>query len=604
MIVSDYIVKYLEEYGIKHCFSVVGGGAMYLNHAFGKSEKIKCIYTHHEQSAAIAAEGYFRSSNKLAVVNVTSGPGGLNCLTGVMGQWTDSIPCLYISGQVKYTTTIGYFPNTELRQYGDQEINIVDIVKPITKYAKMVIKSKDIKKELEKALYIATSGRFGPVWLDIPLNIQGEDINELGLDGISEGFNCLEEQYNIKTEIKELDFYFINEAIKKAKRPLIIAGHGIRLSNSKKELYELINKLNCPVVTTFNGYDLIPSDHPNFVGRIGTIGTRSGNFALQNADLIFCLGTRNNIRQVSYNRENFGKNAFKIIVDIDKYEVKKLFNYPYDFSHHIHMDVKLFLTNLLNKIPKKQNLDPGWLLWCRQRQEKYPVIIDNMYEIKDMSINPYSFISILTEKLNKEEIVVAGNGTACVTLFQAGIVKEGQRVFWNSGCAAMGYDLPAALGAGISNNKEIYLITGDGSLQMNIQELQTIQHHNLPIKIFILNNEGYSSIRQTQDSFFGDGYAGCDFKSGISFPNYYKLADLYDMKYYKIDDSTLFIEKVEEMINFKGSFICEVILPKNYIFSPKLSSEKKEDGTLVSHSFENMYPFLSEEEVKSNMIEE
>jgi len=590
MNVSQYIVQYLEDYGIEDIFLVTGGGAMHLNNSIANSKKIKYTCFHHEQAASICAEGYYRSSGKIAVVCCTSGPGGTNCLTGVLGQWLEGIPCLYLSGQVKYETTISSCPEIGLRQLGDQEVNIVDIVKPITKYAKMITNPDEIKIELDKALHIASTGRFGPCWLDVPLNIQGAVVDEKKLLSFFD-FNP-NRLYMSDYLMQEIAFEIYN-----AKRPLIIAGHGIKLSKSKQWFLDLINNSDIPVVTTFNGFDIVPSDHKNFVGRIGTIGNRSGNFALQNADLIICLGTRNNIRQVSYAWKGFAKNAKKIIVDIDKAELNKS---TIQGDIKVNINVKEFIYELLLRIPFEGY--NNWLKWCKERQQKYPIVLEDYR--KQNEINPYLFMEALTEQLPNDAIVVAANGTACVTLFQAGIVKENQNIFWNSGCASMGYALPAAIGASIANgNKEVICIEGDGSIQMNLASLQTIKLYKLPIKIFILNNKGYSSIKQTQTNLFDGNLIGCTKETGVSFPDFQKLAYLYDMKYFKLWNTNELDFDIDYILEYEDSCICEVILG-DYTFQPKLSSQKMSDGTMVSQPLENMYPFLSKEELESNMIKE
>jgi len=591
MRVADYIFKYLADYGIKHVFLVVGGSAMHLNDALRKEKRIKYVCTHHEQGAAIAAEGYARTSGDLAVVNVTSGPGGTNALTGVIGQWLDSVPVLYLSGQVKYETTIASVPGSRLRQLGDQEINIIDIVKPVTKYAKMITDPETIKVELDRAVYIATSGRPGPVWLDIPLNVQGALIDERSFQN--------EDINNIPTAVEDETISIVIEELQKAKRPVLIAGHGIRISKAKEKFLELVDLLNIPVVTTFNGFDLIVSKSDNFIGRIGTLGSRAGNFALQNADLVICLGTRNNIRQVSYNWTSFARHAKKIIIDIDDAELHKK---TVKGDLLIHSDAKVFITNFLKKIPDGFKVDKTWLKWCLIRKKKYPVVLDEYKIPNEHSVHPYPFIEGLTTALDDNVIVVAGNGTACVVLFQAGIVKAGQRIFWNSGCASMGYGLPASIGAALAGNQDVVCITGDGSIQMNLQELQTIKHYNLPVKIFILNNRGYRSIELTQTEFFNGNFVGCNKDSGVSFPDFSKLADLYDLKYYRIDSTACMRQVIDNVLSCAGAVICEVVLNKDYIFAPKLSSKKMPDGRMVSKPLEDLFPFLERDEFKTNMI--
>ena len=588
---ADYIFKYLADYGVKQVFLITGGGAMHLNDALRKEKRIKYVCFQHEQGAAIAAEGYARTSGNLAVVSVTSGPGGTNALTGVLGQWLDSVPVLYLSGQVKFETTIASCPDLNLRQLGDQEINIIDIVRPVTKYAKMVTDPMEIKSELEKAIHIATSGRPGPVWLDIPLNVQGAPIeeNELKSVSINESLPVADDE-TISAVAKEL---------RKAKRPLLIAGHGIRISKAQKEFLELVGLIDIPVVATFNGFDLIASEADNFIGRIGTLGNRAGNFALQNSDLVICLGTRNNIRQASYNWPSFASRAKKIIVDIDEAELRKK---TVKGDILVHSDAGIFMARLLEEIPKDFKVDKAWLEWCQERKKKYPVVLDEYKKPSEQRVHPYHFMEELTSVLNEDAIVVAGNGTACVGLFQAGIVKDGQRMFWNSGCAAMGYDLPAAIGAALASGRDVICLAGDGSIQMNLQELQTVRHYNLPVKIFILNNEGYHSIKMTQTSFFNGELMGCNAECGVSFPDNSKLADLYGLKYFKINSTARMKQTIKDVLSGPGAALCEVFLDNDYVFAPRLSSRKEPDGRIISSPLEDLSPLLPRDELEANMI--
>ena len=580
--VSDFIAKYLYRYGIREMFMISGGGAMHLNDSFGAS-KIKYFCNHNEQATAMSAEGYARVNQKLALVNVTTGPGGLNCLNGVFGAWTDSVPILFISGQVKFSTTLASYPEIRLRQLGDQEVDIVSVVKPITKYAVMVTKAEDIKYHLGRAIYEATTGRKGPVWLDIPINIQASLIDERKLKGFTPP---AKPKYDLK--IKE-----IVAALKKAKRPLIVAGHGVRLSDQIDNFEKLIKKLNIPVVTTYNGFDLIENKFPYFIGRIGTVGHRAGNFALQQADVILFLGTRNNIRQVSYNYENFAKNAKKIIVDIDDAELKKPTVKP-DIA--VLADLAVFIPALL-KNAVKLNADI-WLKHCQKLKAKYPSLRE--FKIKrNNPINPYLFIESLTKYLSGKGIITATNGTAHVAFFQAAYVKTGQRMFLNSGCASMGYGLPAAIGAAVAAKKEIICLEGDGSIMMNLQELQTVKNYNLPIKIFILNNGGYISIIQTQRNFFGR-FTACNKQTGVELPDFEKIALGFDLPYVCLNKNADLDLKLKQVLSKRGPLICEVMLEKDYIFAPKLSAEKLPDGTMISPTLEDMYPFLSREEMEEN----
>lgn len=594
--VSDYIVKRLVEYGVSHVFMITGGGAMHMNDSVGACPDLMYICNHHEQASAIGAEGYSRVSGKIGVSIVTSGPGGINTLTGVIGQWLDSVPALYISGQVKRETTIESCREIGLRQLGDQEINIVDIVRPMTKFAAVVSKPEEVRFLLEKALYLASQGRPGPVWLDIPLDVQGSMVDEKEMvefvPPIAGTQSAPDKQVSQVTNLIEL--------MVKAERPVIIAGQGIRISGAKESFLQLVDRVGIPIVSTFSGMDIMSSDHSLFMGRIGTIGNRSGNFTLQNADLLISIGSRNNIRQVSYGWRSFARAALKVIVDIDPAELNKP-TVRADVA--IQADAGEFLVELgrqLNGVclPNWQN----WQKWCVALKKRYLAVLPEQ-RIASGLVNPYHFVETLTRHLDENAIVVAGNGTACVVLFQAAEVKAGQRYFWNSGCASMGYDLPAAIGACFAaNGRDVVCLAGDGSLQMNIQELQTVAHHRLPIKLFVLNNNGYVSIRQTQEAFFNGRYAGCDSKSGVSFPDVTKLAAAYGLASTVIEQNNGLSEAVARVLAMPGPVVCEVRLTPDYRFEPKLTSEKKLDGKIVSKPLEDMYPFLDRDEFKNNML--
>jgi acetolactate synthase-1/2/3 large subunit len=591
MRVADYIFKTLAEtYHVEHVFMVVGGGAMHLNDALRKERRITAICNHHEQACAIAAEGYVRASGKMGVVSVTTGPGGTNTMTGVLGQWTDSIPVLYLSGQVKYETTVLSCPEIRLRQLGDQEVNIVELVKPITKYAKTVMDPMAIREELEKAIHIAHTGRKGPVWLDIPLNVQGALIDENELRPfVSQGDQVV---CPVDEQMEQ-----VLAMLKCAERPVIIAGFGIRLSGAEQIFLRLVDRLGIPVVTTFNGFDLLSTDHPFYIGRIGTLGTRAGNFALQNADLILSFGSRNNIRQVSYDWGNFGRNAKKIVVDVDAAELKKSTLVP-DLA--VHSDAGAFITKLDKVLGGSVMPDrSGWMAWCAERKRRFPTVQEEQKN-RIGSVDPYYFMEVLTQCALADSVTVAGNGTACVALFQSGTVKPGQRLFWNSGCASMGYDLPAAIGACIGSGKKTICLAGDGSIQMNLQELQTVIHHRLPLKIFLLDNYGYSSIRQTQKSFFKDELLGCDAESGVSFPDFIKLGEAYGFRTFEITDHDQMQIGIETVLDGNDPVFCRVKLPVDHIFSPKLSSRRLPDGRMVSSPLEDMFPFLDGEVLKEN----
>ena len=511
--VSDLIVTTLAKHGINTCFSVTGGGSMHLNHSFSINERFNVIYNHHEQASSIAAESFYRLNNNLCALNVTSGPGGTNAITGVYGAFVDSIGMIVLSGQVKLETTVSA-SKVPLRQLGDQELDIIPVIKPITKFSKMITKAKDVLYDLEKAIYLAKSGRPGPCWLDIPLDIQAAmvDIKKM-------------KRYvppRIVENKKELDNKLekILSLIKKSKRPVIYCGSGIRLSGKHADFIKLVNLLNIPVVSSFNSQDVIWEDHKLYIGKAGTVGDRAGNFAVQNSDLLLVLGSRLNIRQVSYNYKMFARASKIIWVDVDKTELNKHTVKPY---LKVHKNLNIFLPRLTQKIRNKLTLHNDWIKWCKKRKIKYPVVKDEFYNPKKQ-INPYCLIDILSNNMKNNDIVITANGTAVVTTHQAFKIKKGQRVWSNSGSATMGYDLPAAIGACYSSGmKDIVCITGDGSIMMNLQELETIKSNQLPIKIIIINNKGYVSMFQTQKNFFNGKEFGSGPKSGVTFPSFRKL---------------------------------------------------------------------------------
>lgn len=589
---SDYIAKRLKEvYSIDRVFLVSGGGAMHLNDSFGKYIPYTC--NHNEQACAFSAEGYARVNQKMAVVNITTGPGGLNCLNGLFGQWTDSVPVLYISGQVKTRTMMETFPELPLRQLGDQEVDIISIVKPLTKYAVTVTEPNEIKYHLDKAIYEANNGRKGPVWLNIPIDVQSALIDEddtplpLGEGAVVDERS---EDCNGGRWFEEVLY-----KLQSAKRPLIVAGHGIRLAGMVKEFYKLAEKLKIPVVTTFNGFDMFNKDFPYYIGRIGTIGQRAGNFVLQNADLVLFLGTRNNIRQVSYNWENFAANAYKIAVDIDEAELNKPLVVP---DMKIRADLAEFIPLLFDNAPLLDTFD--WFKFCRNLKNKYSFENHPEHEQKD-EINPYYFIKMLLDELKCEDTLVCANATATIATFQVGELN-GERVIMNSGNASMGFGLPAAIGAYYQTAGCTICLEGDGSIMMNIQELQTIVHNNLPIKIFVINNSGYSSIRQSQTNFFDGRMTGSGVESGVSVPDFTKVAAAFGLKTKKITNPKTMQEEIRKVLNTDGAILCEVITEKDYIFAPKLSSRTLPDGTMVSPTLEDMYPFLDRDEFEQNII--
>jgi acetolactate synthase-1/2/3 large subunit len=593
--VSDYIVKYLADEGIRHIFMITGGGAMHLNDSIGREKRIQYVCNHHEQASAMAAEGYARVSGDMAVVCVTSGPGGTNSLTGVLGQWLDSIPVLYISGQVRYDTTV---PSTglPLRQLGDQEGNIIALAKPITKYAVMVTDAKTIRYHLERAIYLAKSGRQGPVWLDIPLNIQAAmiDENTLAPYGPSEDEISIDEKL-IENKIEE-----IIERIQKAERPVILGGSGVRLAHASEIFRDVVNKLNIPVLVAWDAIDLLPSDHTLYFGRPSTLGQRGANLIFQNADLLLNIGCRMNVRQIGYTFEAVAREAYKISVDIDEVELKKQTFKP-DLA--VHADAKYFLHELDKKMGSaRDDARPEWISWCRQRRDLYPVVLPEYCENKE-KVNPYVFCDVLSDYLSEDDVLVSSNGAACVIPIQALRLQHAQRHLVNSGCAAMGYGLPAAIGACFAHNRQrVICLEGDGSIQLNIQEFQTLAHHQLPVKIFIFNNNGYLSIRTTQTNFFDNHFVGEGPKSGVSFPDMVKVATAYGIPAFRISNHDDMTKIIEQVIKTDGPVLCDVQMQPDQLFSPRVASQRLPDGRMVSKPLEDMYPFLSRAEFLSNMI--
>ena len=587
--VSDFIAKFIAEHEdtAKTVFMVSGGGNMHLIDSLGKNENLEYVCNHHEQACAIAAEGYARVSNKIGIAYVTTGPGGTNAITGVYGAWVDSIPTMIISGQVKFQTTIASQPELNLRQLGDQEVNIVDIVRPITKYAVMITDKNSIKFHLQKAIYEAKHGRPGPVWLDVPLDIQGAMVDEADLIEFE-----IPEAPKFDTKIPQ-----VLDALKAVKRPVIIVGNGVTLAGANEEFLKLIEILKIPVIGTFARYDIVRNDHELFFGRYGTIGNRAANFVVQNSDLIIAIGARLNIRAVSYNWEFFGREAKKILVDIDQNELNKK-TIAADIK--IKSDAKVFISDLRSAL--KDELDFGfWLEICKNYRKNYPTIEPFRQNVKEW-VDSYNFFDVLSNH-KRDLVYVFGNGTACVSSYQSLRLYENQKVVVNSGCASMGYDLPAAIGACFANGKkDTICVTGEGSLQMNIQELQTIIHNKLPIKIFVLNNAGYISIRNTQNNFFKGHKVGSDKDSGVSFPNIVKLAEVYGFEACRIENQLNLKGELEEILSKPGAVVCEIMLSPTEKMEPKLSSKIKPDGKMVSKPLEDMFPFLPREEFYKNMI--
>lgn len=601
---ADYVADFLVNHGIKDCFMVTGGGAMHLNDALGHKEGLKCTYNHHEQGCAIAAESYARVNNTMAALCVTTGPGGTNAITGVLGGWLDSVPMFVISGQVRYDTTARYMEQfTEgykFRAVGDQEFDITKSVASMCKYSVMIEDPKRIRYELEKAYYYATTGRRGPVWIDIPLNFQAAIIETEEL----EGYN-IEESEEVLKPVEKQVVKDIIEKIKNAKRPVLYAGNGIRLSEGYEAFRKVIDKLGIPIATCWDSIDAIENDNPLYVGRGGIMGDRAGNFAVQNADLILAIGNRLSIRQVGYSWKSWAREAYVIMVDADPAELRKT-------TLHVEMpvlaDAKNFLETMYEEL--KDNTEPVfnddfWLNKCSEWKKNYPVTLPKHWEEDGEFANVYAFVNYLSNSLPDGNMTVVSNGSACVVGSHNYTIKKDSRFIINSGVASMGYGLPAAIGACVAFDKKTTIcLEGDGSIMMNLQELQTIITNKLPIKIFLINNDGYHSIRQTQNNLFKEHCkVGIGPESGdLSFPDFEKLATAFGYPYYKANSNKDMKKAVDATLEVDGPAFCEIFVSTVQNFEPKSSTKRLEDGTLVSPPLEDLAPFLDRDEFKKNMI--
>lgn len=591
---SDYIFKFIEDKGVKHVFMLPGGGAMHLVDSLGTSN-IEYICCGHEQAVAIAAESYGQHTNNIGVSLVTSGPGATNAITGVTAGWIDSTPMLVISGQAKRSDLVG---SSGVRQMGSQEVNIIEMVKPITKYAVQVLEPTKIKYYLEKAYHEATTGRMGPVWLDIPLDVQGTIINEDTLMGFNEDID-ISDKNDISNEINEV----IN-LIKSSNKPLILAGNGIKLANAQEEFHRLINRLKIPVLTTWKSIDMLGEDYPLYAGHPGIMGDRGANYILQSCDLLIVLGSRLDTSITAFSHENFGKNAKKIMVDIDENEINKM---KMNIEVKVVCDVKDFIIDLDNKSKSfinKNNIDDNrWLAYCKTIRNKYPVVTREHKEAEDY-VSAYYFIDELCKQLNENDIIVPeSSGGAGEITYQAFRIKKGQKMKNAAGLGSMGFGLPYSIGACLANEKKrTILINGDGAFQLNIQELETLARLNLPIKIFIWNNNGYASIRAMQRNAFNGHYVACEEGSGLTMPSLSKIAKAYGIKTFLAKDNAEMVSILPQVLESKGTVLCELMVLPEETVSPRVKSIKLEDGSMISKPLEDMWPFLSESEIKQNLL--
>lgn len=591
--VSDFIADILAQNNINTIFSVVGGSAMHLNHSFAHHHELKVIYNHHEQASAICAESFYKVNQKIAAICVTSGPGGTNAITGVLCAYMDSIPMVIISGQVRYSLSITAV-NPNLRFNGEQEHQIVETVKNLTKYSVQIDNLKSIKAIISKAIYVAMEGRPGPVWIDVPLDIQAQLINPLD----QEPFEPL--KFTGGFEITQ--FNVLIDKLIKSKRPLIHVGSSVRYSHAIKELLDLANRLDIPITTGMGATDIIPNESKLFAGRPGITGDRVGNFAMQTCDLLISIGSRLSYKITGYNTELWAKESYKVMVDIDAAELERDY---LKIDMKFNMDAKLFLTALSDVVDQRklQLRNDHWLEIIYDWKHRYLTLDKKLVTFGTDQTNIYYFFEKLSNYLAPGSLIVTTSGTSRVIARQSLVIKANTRLITNHNTSPMGYDLPASIGVSFASGKKpVVLIAGDGGINMNIQELQTIKHHNLPIKIFIINNNGYQSIRTTQKSFFPEsihyGIGGED--ADLSFPEFRKIAESYDIPYMEIlSPDDLF--KIVSVLNFEGPIICQVFVDDKQVIEPKGASRLSANGKMTSLPLENMYPFLEADEIKSIM---
>lgn len=572
MRVSDYVIEFLKnKYGVDTFFTVSGGGCIFLIDSLG-SNNTKYIATHHEQAASLAAEGYARINNKLSACIVTSGPGGTNAITGVLCSWLDSIPMIVLSGQVNKEMTTN-FTKLNLRQLGDQEFDIIESVKNMTKYAVQVNDQKDIRYHLEKACILATTGRPGPVWLDIPLNVQSAQIEPDELLSFKEDI--------IVPQVSDTDLDLVIQKINNSEKPLLVVGNGIRLSGGIDSLYKLLEQTNIPTISAVNGNDIVTNNYRYYYGRFGTHAQICANKLISECDMLLTIGSRLYVRQTGYNFKDFAHKAYKIYVDIDENELNKPTLYP---DLKIASDAKVFIDKLVNSSIAKKKTNSTWINRCDELN-KNPKVLEKHKTKKDF-VSHYYFIHQLEKHIPNNYHIVTSDGSANVVTMQVLGLQNNQRLITNTGCAPMGYGLPAAIGAAVHHN--IVCIEGDGSLHLNIHELQTMKHYNLPIKLILLNNQGYLSIKITQDNFFNGKYVASESSSGVTFPEFKKIFNAYDIKYLCIKNHDEIDSQLTALFSTTGPCVCEVFTdPKEY-HEPKVIAKLDENGKFIPGKLEDI----------------
>jgi acetolactate synthase-1/2/3 large subunit len=603
MKLSDYVFQFVADQGVKHVFLVTGGGAMHLNASLADQKRITPICNSHEQAAAICSEGYAKATNGLGVCLVTTGPGGTNAVTGVAGAWLDSTPVLFLSGQVKRPDRM--FDGVTgkplgMRQLGVQEVDICSIVRPITKYAEIILEPADVRYHLEKAVYLAMNGRPGPVWIDIPLDVQASPIDETSLRefDLSEfaDADLLHGTSNVPEEVARAI-----EAFNACERPLLFAGNGIRLAHAEKEFEELRRYLGVPTVATWCAADLVPSDDPTYVGRPGSVAARGANFALQNCDLLLAIGVRLDFAITGYAPQNLAREAHKIAVDIDAAELGKL--HPY-LQQPVCADAKAFLAELLKH---KDKLKPrniaAWQTRCADWKTRYPVVTDEHRRAGGL-VSIFNLAEILGTEVKPEDRLVVGNSGSAIEIYLLACpTLHSQRLYHTAGLGAMGYAIPMAIAVAIANpGREVIAVDGDGGFQFNIQELETVHRLQLPIKFFVLNNDGYASIRASQKAYFGEEKIGADAATGLTIPNLSKVAASYDITSAVIEDQANLRKEVRRILAIPGPVLVDVRVIPDEVRAPRLQSYQRPDGSFVSKPLEDLFPFLPREEFLANMI--
>jgi acetolactate synthase-1/2/3 large subunit len=589
---SDYVIQFLADQGVKHVFLVTGGGAMHLNESLSRCPQIEAICNSHEQASAICAENYAKATNHLGVCLVTTGPGGTNAVTGVAGAWLDSTPVIFISGQVKRPDRMFHADGAPrgMRQLGVQEVDIVSIVRSITKYAVTITDPGSVRYHLERALHEATSGRPGPVWIDIPLDVQASPIEPEEL----QGFRTAAVTWDLAATAQR-----VTEALKKAQRPLIFAGNGIRLARAGQEFADWIERLNIPVVATWCAADLIASDNPLFVGRPGSVAARGANFALQNCDLLIAVGVRLDFAITGYAPEKLARGARKIVVDIDRAELDKL--HPY-IDEPVCADAGAFLRAMLGQEVAQRECG-CWNERCSDWKTRYAVVTSD-HSKPAGRVSVYHLAEVIGTETNERDLLVSGSSGAGIEIFLLACpTRTGQRIFHTAGLGSMGFALPAAIGVCLAGGRRrTVCVDGDGGFQFNIQELETVRRLELPIKFFVLNNEGYASIRASQANFFGEARLGCDAITGLTLPDISKVAAAYGLAAAVIADQTDLRAEVRRVLAMPGPVVCDVRVIPDEVRAPRLASYQRPDGSLVSRPLEDLWPFLPRPEFLANMM--